>query len=83
MHKMISLNAPTTSEPVLKSILAGILKKENGLPLRKDPTPDLLIKVYNVVNFAKPEEFLTWLASLLMYHSLLSVTCSCLTSYSS
>lgn len=75
MHRLANCVAPPTNVPLLRSILLGILNKEDGSSVKKDPfTPDLLLKVYKVVNFSIHVELLTWIGLLLMFRSLLRVS---------
>lgn len=75
MHKLSGCEAPPLNLPLLRSILTGILNKDNGGSVKKEPfTPELLLRVYKVVKLCVHEELLTWIGLLLMFRSLLRVS---------
>lgn len=59
----------------LTAILQGILHKSHGLSVGKDPfTPEMLKRIFVVVDFTSHEEKLTWIALLLMFRTLLRIS---------
>lgn len=75
MHKLSNCLAPPLNHPLLESILTGIRNKEDGTSVKKEPfTPELLARVYRIVNLSVHDELLTWIGLLLMFRSLLRVS---------
>lgn len=75
MHRLAGFDAPPLNLPLLRSVLTGILNKENGTSVKKDPfTPTLLSRVYKIVKLYLHDELLAWVGLLLMFRSLLRVS---------
>lgn len=75
MYRLLGYVAPPLCNPLVKSVLAGILNKKHGGSVKKDPfTPGLLFKVYKVVDLSSHVELLAWIGLLLMFRSLLRIS---------
>lgn len=75
MHKLPGFCAPSLSEPLLKTVLNGILNKPEGHTVCKDPlTPSHLIRMYNVVDLSMHAGKLTWITLLVMFRALLRIS---------
>lgn len=73
-HVLLGLVPPKVSDPQIKATLAGVKNKLGSEPKGKDPLFfSHLCSMYPHVDFKDHKNFLTWMASVLMFRCLLRV----------
>lgn len=74
-HVIFGLQAPPLSHPYLGLVMGGIANSPAGLVEPKDPFQvEHLMTIFSVVCVETDVHLLTWIAILLMFHSLLRVS---------
>lgn len=74
-HKLLGIEAPPISHPLLKALCLGILNTPSAVPVSKDPLrPADIRAMYKGVNMSSDIEVLIWAALLTMYRALLRVS---------